>query len=418
MVFKFVRKLLTNWKQPGGLPLLFICTFSQITDILGGLHIPLLNSLMKRLRIPTIIIHLVGWLIFLSLPVLFLASGPSNLSNNRPFIFLDILLFFGCYFFLFYFNTYFLIPKLYLGKQYFLYFLIVLLMLVVIGFLKPFSRLLANPHPDQLAFAMEHHSPVEKHFPLPAPENSFDPGLRPGPPSEGGPLSTFDIVSIFLFLMFLAFSIATEVLRQLRSAEQRAMRAEADKTHAELSFLKAQINPHFLFNTLNNLYTLAVKKSEDTAESILKLSNIMRYVTNEVITDFVSLESEVECIKDYIDLQRLRVSKNTSIDFSISGPLEPHMIAPLILMTFVENAFKYGISNHEESSITIRILAEARSITFNCENGLFPLRIVSIGHGIGIANTRQRLNHLYPGKFLLATEEKNEKFIVLLILKS
>src|SRR6201999_506982 len=103
----------------------------------------------------------------------------------------------------------------------------------------------------------------------------------------------------------------------------------------------------FLFNTLNNIYTLAVIQDEHAPDSILKLSNIMRYVTDDTREDFVPLQSEVDCINDYIELQKLRLGTKTQVDFKITGDIESKQIAPLILMTFIENVFKYGISKHE-----------------------------------------------------------------------
>ena len=140
--------------------------------------------------------------------------------------------------------------------------------------------------------------------------------LPDGPPREHHPgrrRPQFDIVSINLCFLTIALSIAVISFRQLRKTKEKALEAEAKKAQAELSFLKAQINPHFLFNTLNNIYALANTNQENTAPAILKLSNILRYVTEEVSDDFVPLANEINCIKDYIDLQRMRVSTKTSM---------------------------------------------------------------------------------------------------------
>lgn len=195
------------------------------------------------------------------------------------------------------------------------------------------------------------------------------------------------------------------------------MQAEADKANAELSFLKAQINPHFLFNTLNNIYSLSNAKSENTAASILKLSNIMRYVTDEVKEEFVPLEDEVAFISDYIDLQRLRLGNKMNISFLVSGKITGKKIAPLILMTFIENVFKYGISSHSPSAIDIQLSAADDSISFICTNKLYENQRRIESTGIGIANTRKRLEHLYPGRFELNINKENGMFTVQLTLK-
>jgi LytS/YehU family sensor histidine kinase len=212
--------------------------------------------------------------------------------------------------------------------------------------------------------------------------------------------------------MMLALSMAIRISRQLQVTEQRVARAEADKANAELSFLKAQVNPHFLFNTLNNIYTLAITNNEHTGESILKLSDIMRYITDDIAADFVSLEREVECMTNYIDLQRLRLGKNVFLEYTVTGNLGNRKIAPLILMTFVENVFKYGISNHEASPLTIRLFCENRTISFFSENRIFSPGRAGERPGTGIRNARQRLEYLYPQKYFLSITNDNGLYTV------
>jgi LytS/YehU family sensor histidine kinase len=248
------------------------------------------------------------------------------------------------------------------------------------------------------------------------------PGMQGAPPNRPGngpqPMRLIDIVSIFLYVMTIALGMAIQVTRQWRISRQQVVKAEADKVQAELSFLKAQINPHFLFNTLNNIYTLAITKNDRTADSIMRLSNIMRYVTDEVNHHFVSLEQEVNCINDFIALQRLRLNKKTQIEFSVEGKPEQKKIAPLLLMTFVENIFKYGISNHEPSVSTIQIIAGEDDIRFYCKNKIFNPATQVNRTGIGIANTKKRLEHLYPHQHLLNISNDNGFFSVELMLKA
>jgi LytS/YehU family sensor histidine kinase len=224
--------------------------------------------------------------------------------------------------------------------------------------------------------------------------------------------------------MVMGLSTANRLGEQWRQVEQRAARAEADKAQAEagkalaeLSVLKAQIHPHFLFNTLNNLYSLAVTESQHTAPAILKLSNLMRYVTDEVNQDLVPLQHEIDCIRDYIDLQRLRLSQKTKVEVEIVGEVAGKKIAPLLLIPFVENVFKYGVSNHEPSVIVIRLRAEAQAIIFFCQNTVFPAPRPAERMGVGIANTRQRLVHLYPGRHTLEITQDSSLFTVQLTLE-
>ena len=127
----------------------------------------------------------------------------------------------------------------------------------------------------------------------------------------------------------------------------------------------------------------------------------MRYVTESVAIDFIALENEVECIVDYVDLQKLRLSKKVYLDFSITGNTQDKVIAPLILITFIENIFKYGISNHHQSTITIKLFIRKSTITFYCQNRIFNPDYVYDREGWGITNTKRRLEILYPGKHSL-----------------
>lgn len=143
----------------------------------------------------------------------------------------------------------------------------------------------------------------------------------------------------------------------------------------------------------------------------------MRYVTDEVKEEFVPLEDEVAFISDYLDLQRLRLGNKMNIGFLVSGKIAEKKIAPLILMTFIENVFKYGISSHSPSAIDIQLSATEDSINFLCSNKLYENHRPAESTGIGISNTRKRLEHLYPGRFELNIDKKNGMFSVQLTLK-
>ncbi len=370
---------------------------------------------MVPVRTSVAITHIAAWILFLSLPVLFVTSqgGRSDFFSTlaSPYTWL----FFATYVFIFYLNSWFLLPQLYLKKRLFLYAAAILVLLVAVWILKPFDRLVNSRHPDKSDVGFRQSPPPENFRNPPL----FKPPLNlPVPRNDmpGRELLKVDVVSIFLFIMILAMSLAIEIRQRLRYAEQRAIQAEADKANAELSFLKAQINPHFLFNTLNNIYSLAAVKSDHTVESIMKLSNIMRYVTDEVKEQYVPLENEVAFISDYIDLQRLRLGDNMNVGFQVSGKIEGKKIAPLMLMTFIENVFKYGISNHEPSAIDIQLSATENSIRFFCSNKLYETQRQAESTGIGIDNTRQRLEHLYVGKYELSINKGNGTYTVQLVL--
>ncbi|MCU7548319.1 sensor histidine kinase [Chitinophagaceae bacterium LB-8] len=356
-----------------------------------------------------ILVHFIAWLLFISLIVGFVSFSRRGIYVSPDFLSVPYISFFAVYIALFYLNYSLLIPQLYLKKKYAYYFAVAAVLLLVIYFLRPFEQI------------MMHNRPRFEQMPGPP---SFREGIPPSPgfrfpqqPFHAQRPFRIDIVSIILFVMIWSLGMALQIVKQWRYTEQRATLAEAEKATAELSFLKAQIHPHFLFNTLNNIYSMAVLKSEHTPAAILKLSNIMRYVTDEVKRNFVPLEKEVAYISDYIDLQRLRLSNKVQLDFSVTGNIEGKQIAPLILMTFVENVFKYGISNHEPAVIKIQIAVEKNAIVFFCQNRIPRSQNKTESTGIGISNTRKRLEHLYPGKHSLTIYNANEQYTVQLTLQ-
>lgn len=376
---------------------------------------------MFQLKNVSLFIHAVGWLIVISLTTLFMSESRSI----ADILFGSYLwLFFLIYIVLFYINILWLIPAFFFRRKFYAYFGIVVCLLIAIAIIKPFDRLVfernreSNTRFERPDFEPPpprvDRPPNFEEFTKPPPEFLREPERKRGPRETG---KKIDVISIFLFGLIWALGMALKINERWRESEQRAVRAEADKANAELSFLKAQINPHFLFNTLNNIYSLAVTNNKATAASIMKLSQIMRYVTDEVSEDFVPLQSEIECISNYIDLQKLRLSKKTSVVFEVSGNTEIKRISPLLLMTFVENAFKHGISNHENAIIEIKISADTQTIRFDCKNTLFATSRKVERTGIGLANTRQRLAHLYKDKYTLAIHDISDFYQVELIIK-
>lgn len=359
-----------------------------------------------RQRLINIVSHLAGWVLFFSLILAFLSGSPGDSGDvwskilSWPF-----LIFSFTFLSLFYLNYFILAPLLFLQKEYLSYFTVIAALFVLVYFIKPFDKLIAmSPPPGRAGQTISNPSSLEVNG-----RHDFGPPKKPGSGHR-------DINSIILFITIWSISTAIPVMRQWRLSEKRAMQAERDKVNAELYFLKAQLNPHFLFNTLNNIYSMAVTKNENTAPSIMKLSNIMRYVTDEAARDFVPLEDEVACMQDYIDLQRMRLGDKMKVNVSLTGTIAGKQIAPLLLMTFTENVFKYGISNHEPSSISISLKADEHNISFNTQNKLFESKRTADRTGIGITNARKRLQHLYPNKHILDINTNNGLFTVNLIL--
>ncbi|MEM1220637.1 MAG: histidine kinase [Bacteroidota bacterium] len=181
---------------------------------------------------------------------------------------------------------------------------------------------------------------------------------------------------------------------------------QTEKAQAELTALKNQVNPHFFFNTLNNLYGLAVEKSDETPGMILKLSDLMRYTIYEAKADLVSLQDEVNYLQDYISLHQIRYRTEVAISF-VSHLSHPHSIAPLLLIIPLENAFKHGVESlAEKAYIDLRITTTESSIICTIINNYEPK--TERKKGIGLANLRKRLALLYPDRHRL-TIQKTEK---------
>jgi hypothetical protein len=191
-----------------------------------------------------------------------------------------------------------------------------------------------------------------------------------------------------------------------------------EKQSGELALLRSQINPHFLFNTLNNIYSLVYKKSEDAPEAVMKMSSIMRYMLYDATTDSVLLEKEIEYLKSFIELEKLRIRQKDFVELTISGNVEGRTIAPMLLIPFVENAFKHGSRSVASPGILINLNIGSQEIRFDVSNHVRKNPAITrdqVG-GIGLTNIRRRLNLLYPGQHQLDINSGDELFHVTLIL--
>jgi hypothetical protein len=198
--------------------------------------------------------------------------------------------------------------------------------------------------------------------------------------------------------------------------EARQKNVENERLTAELNFLKAQINPHFLFNTLNNLYYLAYTQSGKTTEVIAKLSQMMRYMIYDSNYPLVPLSKEIEYMENYISLERLRLNAEIPIRFTIEGGNpQDYLIAPLIFITFLENAFKHGVSNnHPKAWVDISIRLDGKECVYRVENSKIPFAKPEAEQksGIGLQNVKRRLELSYPGKHRLTVDNLADKYSV------
>lgn len=298
----------------------------------------------------------------------------------RSFIFTCLLLVF------FYLNYYVFIPKLYITKKYILFSVSIIISFLVILYLPNLFHAVRR-HNDIMPEGNPHHFPPPKH-----------------------PFGLIINHAFFQFIGVLALSILLRLREQLK-------RIEKEKTNAELFYLKAQINPHFLFNTLNSIYSLAIQKNEQTANSIVKLSEMMRYVLSDSDTHFVSLEKELNYISNYIELQRMRLTSNVELHFDLKGDFNNKKIAPLIIIPFIENAFKHGVNSEENSKIEISIITMDTTVKLVVKNNCVTTNNNTLNKsGLGIENTKKRLALLYPESHTLAIEKSNNIFSVTLVL--
>lgn len=217
----------------------------------------------------------------------------------------------------------------------------------------------------------------------------------------------------FFFLMVTGFSLAIELTFELFRQILSRQAAETEKNKAELALYKAQINPHFLFNTLNTLYALVISGSEKTESAFIKFSNILRYMYSQSGSELIPAEREADYIRQYVELQEMRLNRHTQVSLTIDVTARQISIPPMILITFVENAFKYGTSSDTDCTIRIHISIDEDRLHMETENTVMRKR-ENKSQGIGISNCRKRLELLYPGKYELNTSETNGIYKVLL----
>lgn len=228
---------------------------------------------------------------------------------------------------------------------------------------------------------------------------------------------------IFISCLFVAASSTIfQILTDWQKSDIEKKELEYKTTQTELNFLKSQINPHFLFNTLNNIYALTLKKSDAAPQTVLKLSEIMRYMLYECNERKVQLSQEINYLKNYIELERLRLSKDFDVKLEIQGEVHGQRISPLLLTPFVENAFKHGINRQlHEGYIHVKLDVEEEELGLIISNSKGDYKPVEFpkkkSGGIGLANVERRLQILYPGKHELHIEENLESYNVHLNIK-
>ncbi|MEP1490376.1 MAG: histidine kinase [Algibacter sp.] len=327
-----------------------------------------------------ILIHVSVWVIFAFFNLL-----QTSTKVNVNYIHVLLVLFSNIS--LFYVNYLFLVSQFLLKKKIILYVVFVTLLVVLMVFL--FSEL----EPRVL-------------------------NERPGAGSGHGPRKHFKFfIPSVLNILLIVTGTAVKMYNEWSKNEINKKEIEVQKSNTELHFLKHQLSPHFLFNSLNSIYSLTNKKSSDASEAVITLSELMRYMLYETNNEFVSLNKELDYVHNYLKLQRLRIANNENVTLNIKGNTSDEKIRPLLLISFIENAFKYGTDFKGNTEVKIEIQIKENELNFTCQNLIGTRKTDKDHSGIGLNNTKERLELLYPDKHVLLVEEKDNRFVVNLTLE-
>lgn len=350
-----------------------------------------------------VVLQIALWVIFCMIPILF--APPFMPGHRHPA--LESTLNFVFIFFiknikfilLFYIHYLILIPKFFVTKKYNLYIgLLILLFGLVITFPMLTERLIPHIHPiggpPFISQIGESLPDVHRHHHGPRHD-----GHKP-PRFIGGENGIHFFMSIIVTLIPLFLTVYRKLLK-----------AQNEKTEMELAFLKSQINHHFLFNSLNSIYVLSLQNNPKSSPSIHSLSFIMRYILDESVKGKTQLGKELEYLHHYIELQRLRLNTKVSLNFTVLGEPQNLEISPMILIPFIENCFKHGLSTVEDCEIFISITITGNQLHLYTKNEIFESHPTN-NIGIGTKNVVKRLDFDYPNKYELDAKREGENYIV------
>lgn len=325
------------------------------------------------------ILHVVFWAMLVLPPFLFRYNGPTS-SFSEYFIY-RLLINNAILAILFYLNAYYFFPVIFKRKGFIFYLLSLIASIIIAYFLAKYV--------DQDLF------PVKRKW-------------------NRSPI--FNILSyLFIFVVSTSYRIIVDYIKDQKVLKEK----ETENLKTELSFLRSQVSPHFMFNVLNNLVSLARKKSDKMEPALIQLSNLLRYMLYEGNQGKINLAQELKYLNGYIDLQKLRFGDDVEIIFDYQGEINEFELEPMLLIPFVENAFKHGMGSQNKPIIKITMLVENKTLTFEVEN-----EIVQNGEskddssGIGLANAKRRLELLYNQNYSLNISEDNNLFKVHLKIKA
>ncbi len=360
-------------------------------------------KIMTKKKVFSILLHILVWSGFIFLPFL-LFDMPEDRAFPQYRIFTLVLVVF-----FFYLNYFILIPKLLARKKFVAYSLIIagsLLFTFIISHAYfhyvEGNRMMSSPGYQKM---MRMHAKKQGRMGQMGYQRARM--MREQRNKE----ATTSAVFIALLL-----SATIRIAQEWYRNEKQKQEMEKEKLASELSFLKSQVNPHFLFNTLNGIYSLANRKSDKTPGAIVKLSDLMRHMLYESEKEAVSLDKEIEYINNYIELQKLRLPADANVSFTVTGETAGKMIRPMLLIPFFENAFKHGV-DADGSDIEAKLTVNDKELRLKVVNRISKSQKKDESSGIGLVNIKKQLEYLYPYSHSLTIEEKDGFFSVDLGLK-
>lgn len=341
---------------------------------------PYICGMIKNKTLRLILAHTAGWLIFFSFPFLFSPAQSPEVKREFGNLFILTILTKNLFFILlFYFNYSILIPKFLFTNRYIKY---ILVCLAILG-IRLVSPVIMMTFFDKPPFNPLLHNPEMRHI-LPLAFSN----------------------SVLMYIVVFLASIGLRLYSRWKLSEK-------ERLQSELSSLKSQINPHFLFNTLNSIYAETLGKADNASEMVLKLSDMMRYTTSQAHHNKVPLQKELDYITNFIELQKLRLASKAKLEYLIEGNADALQIAPFLLIPFIENAFKYGVNPEQNSSIRIDLRITNAGLSFLVFNKKVKIeKSLQEISGVGIKNTIQRLSLIYPDKHKLITTETENDYTV------
>jgi len=354
-----------------------------------------MKQINKRLVIK-ILYHLAGWFILFSINYFLISTYRIRFNPE-----LQISIW-GISIIVFYLNYAILMPWLLYRKRVLLY--IALSSVLIVTAFGTAYMLTNYTFRDKMK-----HGNVEEVLPEKTLSLKDESGIRRS-------FGRVNMLWIYSTLLFFASGTTVSLVERWNRDQKNLIEREREKTLAELTYLKNQVKPHFLFNSLNSIYSLSIQNSGKTTQSILKLSNLLRYMIYETESELVPLEKELDYISDYIELQKLRITDKTKVYYSLPKGEINYSIEPLLLIPVIENAFKYGVDNTKSSQISLRLEMEGPEMILNIFNDIVNSKVHAKLNesGMGLANLRRRLEILYPLNHIFEMTETQKRFSVLI----